>query len=172
MMGILIIIAAGVTVIGITILLVNYHYKQRKEMLKTWQVGDKLYPKLDFHLNNPDASQAFAKSGKEFLTLVGFTMYHVFVKIDGITYKIEFKYIDFNKSAIWRENYDTCKEFMGTEPDFNPVIGESDSSNDNIDGKPIELLTEIECQIYLKQALEEEKFELAEKIRQQMQKYR
>ena len=63
---------------------------------------------------------------------------------------------------------------MGAEPSFNPVIKDESTSNPSemIDGKPIELLSEVECQIYLKQALEEENFELAEKIRQQMQKFR
>ena len=172
MITILIVIASVVAIIGFITLLDNHYKKQRKERLKMWQIGDKLYPVFSFHRDNKSASEALAKSGKEFLTLVGFTMKHVFVNIGGIVYKIRLEYIDYNKSAIWRENYNICKEFMGTEPGFSSVLGESDLSKDTIDGKPIELLTEIECQIYLKQALEEEKFELADKIRQQMQKYR
>lgn len=171
-MSILIIIGAAITVFGIVILSANHSYTKREKMLKTWQVGDKLYPRPCFYRDSPSASSAFTKSGKNFLTLAGFDMYYVFVKISGVTHKLSFNEIDYNKSAMWRKNYESCKEFMGTEPDFNPVILDSNTSKDTIEGKPVELLTEIECQIYLKQALEEEKFELAEKIRQQMQKYR
>jgi hypothetical protein len=63
---------------------------------------------------------------------------------------------------------------MGTNPRFSDKIDEpgETSVSGKIDGKAIELLTEIECQIYLKKSLDEENYELADKIRKQMQKYR
>lgn len=41
-----------------------------------------------------------------------------------------------------------------------------------IDGKPVETLSEIECEIYLKKALEEEAYELADAIRKRSEKFR
>jgi hypothetical protein len=54
----------------------------------------------------------------------------------------------------------------------SPEGVEPPNSGDKIDGKPIILLTETECQVYLKQAIDGENYDIAEKIRKQMEKYR
>ena len=61
---------------------------------------------------------------------------------------------------------------MKTEPGFKPELRDGSSKSDVCDGKVIELMSEIECQVYLKLALESEDFETASKIREQMKKYR
>jgi hypothetical protein len=68
---------------------------------------------------------------------------------------------------------------MGIEPQFDrDAVSSMASSNGRIngsriiDGKSIELLTEIECQIYLKECLKDEDYETAELIKKQLEKYR
>jgi hypothetical protein len=41
-----------------------------------------------------------------------------------------------------------------------------------IDGQPIETLNEIMCEIYLKQAISQENYELADKLRKRMERFR
>jgi len=47
----------------------------------------------------------------------------------------------------------------------------NDSNSGKTNGKDISSMNETECQAYLKQALEEEDYELAEKIRKQLEKF-
>ena len=47
-----------------------------------------------------------------------------------------------------------------------------ESDSDITNGKDISSMNETECQVYLNQALEEEDYELAEKIRKQLEKFR
>lgn len=93
------------------------------------------------------------------------------------------KWIDFseNLSAKRRRYYELCKKDMKMAPAFEPhqhmnnvtkrVKKQTTSSSYN-DGKDISLWSEIECQTYLKIALESEDYEFAEKIKKQMEKYR
>jgi hypothetical protein len=60
---------------------------------------------------------------------------------------------------------------MGVEPGFKSELGESKSGG-KIDGKPIELLNEIECEVYLKAAIDDQDYETAELIRKRMEKFR
>ena len=60
----------------------------------------------------------------------------------------------------------------GAKPGFTPALNNTVDSSSTIDGKHIDLLSEVECQIYLKKALESENYELAEAIKKQMEKYR
>ena len=43
---------------------------------------------------------------------------------------------------------------------------------DNLNGKDISSMNETECQAYLDKAIEEEDYELAEKLRKQLEKFR
>ena len=61
---------------------------------------------------------------------------------------------------------------MGKDPGFAPGLGAQKNISGSIDGKSIDLLSETECQVYLKKAIETENYELAEKIKKQMEKYR
>jgi hypothetical protein len=64
----------------------------------------------------------------------------------------------------------------GQKPAFPKVIKQeefSDSGSDEkIHGKHISELTETECQVYLKECIENEWYEKAEMIKKQMEKYR
>jgi protein-arginine kinase activator protein McsA len=81
--------------------------------------------------------------------------------------------MNFNKSATWRKNYEEAKKVMGCDPGFSGGVGESNNSIGRIyNGKPIDVMSEIECEVYLKKALEEEDYDTAELIRKRMEKFR
>lgn len=129
--------------------------KTKKEV-KDWQVGDSVY---------------MTKEDKLY-KLLGWTLKNVYIDVDGVTHKLDMDTVGHNKSAIWRRNYNECKTLMKTEPGFKPGLQPNKNKSTVCDGKVIELMSEIECQVYLKQALESEDFETASKIREQMKKYR
>jgi NACalpha-BTF3-like transcription factor len=56
------------------------------------------------------------------------------------------------------------------KPGFSP--GLKTSTILKVDDKPVETLTEVECEIYLKKALKEENYELADAIRKRAEKFR
>ena len=51
------------------------------------------------------------------------------------------------------------------------MVDNSDNS-DMIDGQPIETLSETMCEVYLKKAIAEENYELADKLRKRMERFR
>ena len=62
---------------------------------------------------------------------------------------------------------------MGKDPGFKPIVvmdtvPSSTSNGDMVDGKPIETLSETMCEVYLKQAIENEDYELADKLRKRI----
>jgi len=130
--------------------------RSRKKEYSDWQVGDTVY------LVNSDSLHI----------LLGWEPGAFYIEKDETVHRVEWDNFNYNKSAIWRRNHRACEKAMGKDPGFVPGLGERKKINDQIDGKPIDLLSEIECQIYLKQALETENYELAEKIKKQMEKYR
>lgn len=106
-------------------------------------------------------------------TLLGWELDGFYIEKDDSTHKIDWDKFHFNKSAIWRRNYQACEKAMGKDPGFSADLSTSKRvTGESIDGKHIDLLSEVECQVYLKQALDSENYELAEKIKKQMQKYR
>ena len=133
-----------------------YSVSKTKKEIKDWQVGDSV----------------FLRKEDKLFKLLGWTLNHVYVQVDGITHKIDMDNVGHNKSAIWRRNYNECKSVMKTEPGFKPGLQPNSAKSTVCDGKVIELMSEIECQVYLKQALESEDFETAAKIREQLNKYR
>ena len=143
-------------VFGFIILFSYINTSRTKNEVKDWEVGD---------------SVLLIKEDKLF-KLLGWTLNHVYVQVDGITHKIDMDNVGHNKSAIWRRNYNECKSVMKTEPGFKPGLQPNSAKSTVCDGKVIELMSEIECQVYLKQALESEDFETASKIREQLKKYR
>jgi len=150
--------------------------RSRKSEYKDWKVGDKLI--LDRY-NGDTAYTVLKKSGKSYAKLCGWTRDYIYVDVhDGSVYKIEWDELKLNKSAYWRRNYNEAKKAMGTNPHFSSDIEEpetrssSSSPEGTIDGKPIELLTEIECQVYLKKAIDEEDYQTAEAIRKRMEHFR
>jgi hypothetical protein len=117
------------------------------------------------------------KNGKLYAKVKGWSVDHVYLDLgDDSTTKSTWDKIDTNKSALWRRNVKECESAMGKKPGFVAKVNdegvEQPNSGDKIDGKPIILLTETECQAYLKQAIDGENYDMAEKIRKQMEKYR
>ena len=141
--------------------------KLRKDEFKDWVVGDKLILQ-----KNSLEYRALEKTNADLATLVGWSKYNVYIKIGNSTHKCEWSCFDANKSAIWRRNYEECKTTMGKNPGFTSELNVTSSSGSKIHGKPIELLSEIECEVFLKQAIEEEDYDTAELIKKRMEKFR
>lgn len=131
--------------------------RNRKVEFKDWEVGDSI---------------VLIDNKTEYFTLVGWTTESIYIKDDNVTTKIRWDKFDYNKSAIWRRNYDDAKKAMGKVPGFSRGIKDKSISNNSIDGKSIELLTETECQVYLKQCIETEEYEKAELIRERLKNFR
>jgi|LakMenEpi03Aug12_release.lakeMendotaPanAssembly.Ray.scaffolds.fasta_scaffold05151_19 hypothetical protein len=137
----------------------------RKRKMLTWKVGDVM----------------ILRSGKGVI-LRGWTLDFIYISEKHslkTTTKLKINRLDKNKSDLWRNNFDECQKTMGIEPQFDrDAVSSMASSNGRIngsriiDGKSIELLTEIECQIYLKECLKDEDYETAELIKKQLEKYR
>ena len=159
MVGLLVFL--GLLTIGLGVIMLYKYYSNKKWIKETsdWLIDDIIFCK---------------NSDKEYF-LKGWSSTHVYLsETNNIVTKYTIDKIDFNKSVIWRRNYDDCESFMGKAPNFKRGLSNDLNTNnsDMIDGKPIELLTEIECQIYLKQVLEVEDYVTASKIREQLKKYR
>ena len=142
--------------------------KNRKSRCKNWKVGDKL------SLNRGDYYRILEKNNKKFATLEGWDLNNLYISCgNNMTYKVNWSVMTFNKSATWRQNYDEAKKVMGCEPGFTGGVGEiSESTGKKVDGKPVDLMNEIECEVYLKRAIENEDFDTAELIKKRMEKFR
>jgi hypothetical protein len=154
-------IIVSIIVIGFSINALAKYYSNKawKDEMSDWLVGDEVYLKSS---DNP-------------YTLNGWSHTHIFVSKtnETTTTKYDREKLDFNKSVIWRRNYDECKAVMNADPTFKRGLSsDSNTTNGTIDNKPVELLSEIECQVYLKQALDTEDYGLAAQIREQLKKYR
>jgi hypothetical protein len=146
-----------------------YHTIQlnlRKSEFKDWIVGDKLILKT----SSVEYTE-IQKLNQTFGNVVGWNVDNIYLKIGDTTHKCEWSCFDSNKSALWRRNYDECKKYMGVDPGFNAELGESNSKA-KIHGKTIELLTEVQCEVYLKIAINEEDYDTAELIKRRMEKFR
>jgi hypothetical protein len=88
-----------------------------------------------------------------------------------MVYQVNWSVMNFNKSYTWRKNYEDAKKIMGCDPAFSGGVGES-SIGKVYDGKPIDVMNEIECEVYLKKALSEEDYDTAELIKKRMEKFR
>lgn len=143
--------------------------KNRKAKCKNWKVGDKL--SLCRGNRYYDILQ---QKKREFAILKGWDLENLYIDCgDNMIYQVDWQVMNFNKSAIWRENYENAKNFMGCDPGFSGGVGESsESTGKTYSGKPIDLMTEIECEVYLKKALEEEDYDTAELIKKRMEKFR
>jgi hypothetical protein len=131
--------------------------KNRRKETSDWQVGDLII------VNGED----------DLIKLLGWSEEGFYIEGDNGVHKLEWVRFKYNKSAIWRRNHKSCEDYMnGAKPGFTPALNNEVSQSSTIDGKPIDLLSEVECQIYLKKALESENYELAEAIKKQMEKYR
>ena len=167
MIGLIILaVIVGVVTLAVIIRKIVYYQNYTK-----WKVGDliktddyKLQKELDNH-------------NLQFAELAGWDKHNVYVVIGKLTHKIPYTSIDYNKSYVWRKNYELCKKVMGTDPAFSSsVANEPIKSNSGsllkIDGKDISTMTETECQVYLNIALRAEKYEQADAIKKRMEHFR
>jgi hypothetical protein len=161
-LGIVLLIVAMIGVGG------SIQDKNRRTKCKNWKVGDKL------SLCRGDHYQILKNNNKEFATLEGWDLNNLYISCgNNMTYQVNWSVLNFNKSATWRHNYDEAKKVMGCEPGFTGGVSESSkSTGKTYSGKPIDLMTEIECEVYLKKALEEEDYDTAELIKKRMEKFR
>ena len=141
----------------------------RKNKCKNWKVGDKL---ILTHVG--DYSSILKRNRKEFATLKGWSLTDLYIDCGaGLVHKVEWGVLLTNKSDVWRQNYEEAKKVMGVNPGFSGGIGdESESTGKKVDGKPVDLMNEIECEVYLKQAIENEDYDTAELIKKRMEKFR
>jgi hypothetical protein len=142
--------------------------KNRRARCKNWKVGDKL------SLCKGRYNDILNNKRKEFAILKGWDLEHLYIACgDDMVYQVNWSVMAFNKSATWRKNYEEAKKVMGCDPAFSGGVGDSSSSTGRVyEGKPIDTMNEIECEVYLKKALDTEDYETADLIRQRMEKFR
>jgi len=157
-----------VTILVIILLSIIITHNHRKSEFKDWKVGDQLILK-----STSSEYREIEKLGQTLCKVVGWNTNNLYLSIGDSVHKRSWDCFESNKSAIWRRNYDECKTAMGVDPGFSSEIGESVKSSDKkIHGKPIELLSEVECSVFLKMAIEEEDYDSAELLRKRMESFR
>lgn len=164
----------------VLILVLKKYLKTRARKLECakWHTDDMLI--LDRY-EAGDAYRVLKESSKSYAILKGWSLESLYVDVhDGNVYKIEWPELKENKSALWRKNFEEAKKVMGTDPTFNFDVNQVEKNGGSItkgisgmiDGKPIELLSEVECEVYLKQAIEAEDYRTAESIRKRIDHFR
>jgi hypothetical protein len=162
-------------ILGIVLLIVamigvgsSIQDKNRRARCKNWKVGDKLSLCKGRH------NDILEHRKKEYAILKGWDLENLYIDCgDGMIYQVNWSVMNFNKSATWRKNYEDAKKVMGCDPGFSGGVGDSsESTGKTYSGKPIDLMTEIECEVYLKKALDDEDYDTAELIKKRMEKFR
>lgn len=137
-----------------------------RKITKGWEVGDNMVLERDailrMRLMNPCTPQ-----------LAGFYEDFVFIKCGNLTINMGWDDIMYNKSYMWRKFYRESHKFMGVEPGFEETLKESeDRNNSNTESTTkldVRFLSETECKVYLDIALENEDYELADKLRKRLE---
>ena len=144
----------------------------RKSKTKDWQIGDVIY--LNWLQTSSGLTQECQKRNLSHVTLSGWNNENVFYNVGNKVFCEDWSSVDVNKSQKWRDYYTSCEDFMGIEPGFDKGVREGNTSNksDMIDGHPIETMSETLCQAYLKKAIAQEDYELANKLRKRMESFR
>ena len=166
-LGVILLILAMICVGG------SIQDKNRRAKCKNWKVGDKLTLCRGKH------NDILENKRKEYAILKGWDLKNLYIDCgDGMVYQTSWSVMDYNKSATWRQNYEDAKKVMGCNPAFtyevNDSRGGSGSSFDGqkYEGKIIEVMSEIECEVYLKKSLDEENYEVADLIRKRKENFR
>jgi hypothetical protein len=161
-LGVILLIVAMIGVGG------SIQDKNRRARCKNWKVGDKL------SLCRGNYKDILERKKKSFAILRGWDLENLYIDCgDDMIYQVDWSVMNFNKSATWRKNYEDAKKFMGCDPGFSGGVGEeSESTGKTYSGKPIDLMNEIECEVYLKKALDAEDYDTAELIKKRMEKFR
>lgn len=164
-------IILGVVLLILVLIGINGNVKdnRRRKKCKNWKVGDKLILS-----RVGDYGSILTKNHKEFAILKGWSLTDLYIDCGGgSTYKVDWDVLRDNKSDLWRQNYEEAKKVMGVNPGFTGDIGdESETIGEKVDGKPVDLMSEIECEVYLKKAIENEDYDTAELIKKRMEKFR
>jgi hypothetical protein len=163
-------ISVGVAIIIAFVTYVLHSSKKVVEKTKDWKVGDML-------ILHPSFNKKLIESNQMYGELRGWDERYVYVRIGDSCSQYDYDEITHNKSLTWRQNYDDCEKFMGGQkPAFSRNIKQEEfgngGSDEKIHGKNISELTETECQVYLKECIENEWYEKANMIKKQMEKYR
>ena len=163
-----IIVGIVLLIIGLVVIGGSIQDKNRRAKCKNWKVGDKL------SLCKGRYNDILNNKRKEFAILKGWDLDNLYIDCgDGMIYQVNWSVMAFNKSATWRKNYDEAKKVMGCDPGFSGGVGEdSESTGKTYSGKPIDTMNEIECEVYLKKALDAEDYDTAELIKKRMEKFR
>lgn len=158
------VILLGLMIIGIGGAITN---NNRKKRCKNWKIGDKLV------LNRGDYYRELEKNKEDYAILKGWSLEHLYIDCGGnLVHKVPWSCLNHNKSTDWRQNYEEAKKVMGCDPEFPNGVGTSSTSKEKIKNTPIETMSEIECEVQLKLALETEDYELADKIRKRLERFR
>jgi hypothetical protein len=155
--------------------------------ISTWQVGDKL---LLFGYG-VDYMKKAKENGMEYAILIKWDEDELMIDVgDGYTHLITHSKVQRNQSDYWRMKYASMDRFMSSIDkltEYKPKKKGKDGKefeveskmevtikdgNVFIDGQPIEGMSEVYLNIYLKYALEEGNNKLAEKIRKELIKWR
>jgi hypothetical protein len=145
----------------------NIQEKIRKSRCKSWKIGDKLV------LNRGDYHRELEKNKVDFAILKGWSLDSLYINCgDDFVHKVSWGCLNYNKDDNWRQNYEEAKKVMGCDPAFPNGVGTSSTSKGNIDGKPIETMSEIECEVQLKLAIENEDYTLADNLRKRLERFR
>jgi len=139
-----------------------------KFMTANWKIGDKVV----------------CKDKNGFCILTGWNLDSFYVDYNGCIHELSYNKLVHNKSAHWRKAWTKCTTVMGEAPAFTYIVADNDissvtpqaqsasNSDDILNGKDIATLNETECQIYLKIALNKEKYEIAEQIKKRLEFFR
>ena len=164
----LIIIGIVLGLLGIVMFSRYITLTSRKDEFKDWMVGDMLI------LTRSSVEYRDLKElGQNYAKVVGWNENDLYIKIGKVTYKSSWECFQSNKSALWRRNYNECKSAMGVEPGFSSDVTDTKTiSSKTFNGVSIELMNEIQCYAYLKQALDTEDYEAADLIRKRLENFR
>ena len=166
------IITAGF--IFLVIMLMTYDKRNIRNETKDWKIGDKIV--LLRNNENKSILNDLSEINLKYAILSGWDGKHVFLKIGEYHYEVKWERVECNVSAKWRRNYENCKKYMGVEPNIPNVVSDGNSSipsnSRKVDGKDISLLSETECEVQLKIAIEKEDYELADLLRKRLEHFK
>lgn len=164
------IIIASIVVFIVSIVYLVFLY--RMNQMKKWKEGDKLKMSMFSEIGRYMSS----KNIKHVTLLAWSHPREILVKIENRVHKIKYGDIDENASYERREMQTRIRETM-KKPDFDLdelIEGSATTLNGNefCDNIPIETMNEIQCEVYLKKALDHEQFEIAAEIRERLKRFR
>jgi hypothetical protein len=156
-----------ISITTLVFLIRSYNKKKKKNV--DWKLGDY----ISFYGGDSCPIELSNRDGLYF-RLLGWDESHVYVKnAEDDVIKVDRGLVRTNKSQIWRKNFEDCKKYMGTTPLFTgELYNKKEIDGTFVYGKDIELLTETECNVYLKKAIEEENYEIAKIIREKLDSFK